>query len=153
MRDCSGAGTGVRTQVPPSLSSFNPFTPVSTQGNIPNGVNSAPGSKKISLPSSLTETTLALSRLPSIVWGKKKYWERSETQKPEASNPAARASARNSQVSCTPSPYCFFQMASTLSGFFSLARFCSCSVLTTSKEVLRICSIAFCLPVKLSSAP
>src|SRR5882724_5134050 len=97
-READGTGSGVLTQLPPSLSSFNALTAVSFQGSIPKGVHGIPGSRYICLPPRSTMTRLELSCCGFITAGLKKYRSRVETRARSACRPSARASALGLQA-------------------------------------------------------
>ena len=126
-------------QVPPSLSSRIPATPVSAHVSRPKGVNAAPGSKYKSFPFSLTRTTLALSFLflhgrggeEVIAAVRDPASVRIEARRP---NQSQIEPSQLHAVAITPLPD-FFDISSG----FSFSRFCSCSVFCISYEVLRIC--------------
>src|SRR5712692_8939048 len=69
IRDSEASGRAVWIQVPPSLSSRSPGTPVSDHSTNPKGVKAPPGSKYWSFPFSLTSTTLAFNFSLCIVIG------------------------------------------------------------------------------------
>src|SRR5882762_6648112 len=102
-RESELGGSVVVTQLPPSLSSRNPMTPVSGHDSNPNGANAVAGSQYTSFPFNFTSTTSPSNSNAFIICGLKKYSLRAEMYTEYASNPAAFANARNNQLIWRPS--------------------------------------------------
>src|SRR5207249_4202766 len=79
-------GSVVVTQLPPSLSSRNPITPVSGHESNPNGANAVAGSQYVSFPFNFTSTTSPFNSNAFIICGLKKYSLRDEMYTEYASN-------------------------------------------------------------------